>query len=155
MSIELFLTQDVFPVCIDRSLSLDEMVAAGHFGRIDYQILSGHFPIVHSSTRMLDLRIALIAQGKSANTDEILEWMRKKRLAPARIEELLAMAAILQEGYLLRSAHALGSVWRNGDDIPFVPTCSLGKKRRLRCSELNSIPWIASFDCFPCVRRGR
>jgi hypothetical protein len=138
-----------FAVEVDYSLSLSRMIIAGQFQYVAAALKANSFTMAGRGILRTTMHFAVIRRGCEAKTEEVLDWMAAKDLRAANLEELLALAAVLPAGRLTRDAHALGSVGYDGQN-PMVVTCSLGRRRCLRCTRLTDLPWMSVFDCFPC-----
>lgn len=123
-----------YSVIIDHKKSLADMIAAGKYDYINPNIVEKNFPIqqrpsvseadIQSSGnpyRTLGVQndnstnIVLVHLNKAVKTSEVLVYMDKHGLRPARIEELLAFGekypAVQREFPVV----ALGSVWVDSD----------------------------------------
>jgi hypothetical protein len=148
----LLLTDETFLVQIDPSLSLSQMIAAGRFQRVAKQFGAANFDVLSSSIRDAQVSVAVIGQPSRVATSDVLTSLANLGKRPARIEELLALAAFLQDGHLRLNANALGSLWRAPDGELYVPSCSLKTVRRLRFLKMEWEPaWSRAWDCFPCL----
>lgn len=149
---QLLLTDELFVVRIDPSVSLRQMIAAGHFQRVAQQIKAARFIVPSNAIRDIQVSVAIIEQPRRLATDEVVVALAGLGKRPLRIEELLAFAASLQNGRLRLNANALGSIWRAPGGEVYVPSCSLKTLRSLRFLKLEWEPaWSRVWDCFPCL----
>jgi hypothetical protein len=152
---QLFFTGESFGVRIDPSLSLSQMIAAGHFQRIAQQITAAEFIVPPNAIREVQVSVAIIEQPRRLATADVVAALGELGKRPLRIEELLAFAASLQNGHLRLNANALGSIWRAPGGEGYVPSCSLKAVRSLRFLKLEWEPaWSRVWDCFPCLSIG-
>jgi len=102
---------DTYPVTVNYSQTLEEMIAAGRYDWKHSDITAKHFPIEGSGTKNVD--ILLVHYNKNTSTDAVRADLDKRGLRPAKIEELLAFGAKYPEKQREFPIIALGSVWRD------------------------------------------
>ena len=117
-----------FCVVVDYSMTLRQMIAAGHYnwGRSD--ITEERFPIPHSKRGKEEVVIKLVNFGCDMESDNALCELDKMGFRPAKSPELLALGAVYPEKQLEFPIVALGSVWRDSE----------GRRRAPRLSKVNS-----------------
>jgi len=149
----LFIAREQWTVSVNYSLSLDQMIAAGHFKSVDRNYSATAFPIKGEGTKSLLIRLVGIeAKSGDIATDEVLNSMKLHAVRPAVLEELLALAAGAPDARLDRRVTALGTIWRDPDGLVYVPECNFAKSRRLHLHPIRREPWWhAMDDCFACV----
>ena len=108
-----------FPVSLDYSQSLADMVAAGHYDQVNSDITADHFPI--SGTGTVERTLFLIQFNRFMSSEAALKELKAQGLRPATIEELLAFGKIYPNKQLEFSIICLGSVWTGPRDGRFVP----------------------------------
>lgn len=145
------LTQDSFRISVDPARTISQMMEACHFGRVGRTSVGTRLDCPISASRLLDVSIAVIAGRRQLSTDDILVALRELNKRPLHFEELLALAATLQDIQLRLSAIALASQWQAPDGSRYVASCRLQSKRVLSFLPLEPEPaWVRSLDCFPC-----
>ena len=104
-------TPATYPVTVDYSETLEQMIAAGRYHTRNNDIAAEHFPPVQG-TGKVEVELHLIHLGHDASTDTVLAELDRRGLRPATLPELLALGVKypnLQKEY---PVVALGSVWR-------------------------------------------
>lgn len=117
---------DTYSVPVDLTRTLAEMVAAGKYNYANPNIVEKNFPIQRPSVsedaveggpyrtpgvQNTNTKIVLVHLNKVATTSEVLEYLDKLGLRPARIEELLALGEKFPDVQRQFPVVALGSVW--------------------------------------------
>lgn len=102
---------DVFPVIVNCSKSLDEMIKAGNYDWVNWDISEKHFPV--QGQGQTELNIELIHYGKHMESDDVVRDLEGYGLRPATLSELLAFGAAYPNKQREFPIVALGSVWRS------------------------------------------
>ncbi len=121
-----------YPITIDYSLGLDQMIERGNYEDTDSDIIKFFF-IEGEGKINVDLEI--IAFDKNLTTAEILTGLEAQGLVPARLEHLLAFGAAYPEEQLEVHLIALGSSWvdSGGDrSVPYLGWNGHGRFLSLR-----------------------
>lgn len=114
-------TSTTFPVTVDYTLPLMEMIKAGRYDWVNPDITEEHFPVKGEGIR--EVVVELIHFGRFMETDDVLRELDRLDLRPATIEELLALGAKYPEVQREFPVMALGSVWQGPvgyRDAPFL-----------------------------------
>ena len=136
-----------YPVTVDFSLTLDEMIAAGQYGRVHDEIDAAHYPI--DGEGRVEATIELVRFGRSLHSDEALTELDHLGYRPATLAELLALRATypeLETGPII----ALGSSWDAPDGRNYV----VYLETRLKHLNLftRNCGWVLD-SCFAGVRK--
>lgn len=111
-----------YPVVVDYSRTLAEMIEADDYDYVSYDINADNFQI--SGEGKVKIDIQLVNLNKFASTDEILAELDKRGLRPATLPELLAFNERynirLNESAFIIGFIALGSVWSDENDFHSV-----------------------------------
>ncbi len=128
----------ILKVVVDYGKSLAEMIAAGKYdGYINSDITEKHFPIPKIPAGLptkFELNLELVHFNRVITSNQVLDELRKQRLRPATLLELLALGATYPEKQREFPIVALGSVWRylNGDRyVPYLWSNADGRDLRL------------------------
>ncbi len=111
-----------FPVTIDYSMSLAEMIRAGHYDSVNGNINEKNFPI--KGRGKVTENLILFHLERSANTYEVLYELDSHDLKPASVEHILAFGATYSGKQKKFPIIALGSTWVPRDGC--VHSLSLG-----------------------------
>ena len=106
-----------YPVTVDYSLTLEEMIAAGSYGRVRDEIDTAHYPVDGEGT--MEAVIELLCFDRSMHSSEALTELGRLGYRPASLVELLALGAAypqLEAGIIV----ALGSSWEAPDGRRYV-----------------------------------
>lgn len=138
-----------YPITVDYSKFLAEMIEAGEYDWVHPEITEKHFPI---KKRKKTIEIELVYHNAGMRSDDILMDMDKRGLRPATLSELLAFGATYPDRQRDVPIVALGSVWRFARDYPYV--AGIGHDGRGRVLDLGSrkINWRVSCR-FAAVRK--
>lgn len=120
---------NTFMVTVDYTRSLPDMITAGKYDSVSYDITTDHFPI--AGTRKQDLEVVLIHFGKDMQSDDVLSELDKQGLRAATLPELLAFGETHPEVQREFTIITLGSIWqrRSGRrSIPFLGFCHGGRE---------------------------
>ncbi len=106
---------NVFPLVIDYTQSLAEMVATGKYsaGAVNTNITEEHFPV---ETGEANVQSVLVHLDRTVDSDQVLRELDKRGLRPATMVELLAFGAQHPDAQRQFPIVALGSVWADPDD---------------------------------------
>lgn len=140
---------ETYPITVDYSKSLDEMIEAGNYDWVNTEITDKHFPI---KRRKKTIDIELVNYNTSMKSDDILKDLNKRGLRPATLPELLAFGTTHPDRQRDVPIVALGSAWRFARDYPQV--AGIGHDDRGRALDLES--WGAKWrvSCrFAAVRK--
>jgi hypothetical protein len=114
-----------FPVTIDYSKSLDEMIHARNYDAINPLVTSAHFPV--RGKGILAATVTLVRFEESLTAEEIIRRLDTMNLKPAPIEYLATLAAQHPDLQLFNNPHiyAFGSQWTDDKGDVRVPAISL------------------------------
>ena len=104
-------TPSTYPVTVDYTQTLEQMIAAGRYDKQNRDITQEHFPLQGSG--QIEVELHLVHLNRDASTDSVLAELDRRGLRPATLAELLAFGAKhpnLQKEFPII---ALGSVWRH------------------------------------------
>jgi hypothetical protein len=148
-----FFAQEEWTVTVNYGLSFDEMVAAGYFRSVDRNYSASAFPVKGEGMSSVRLRLmCLEVKTGDVSTQTVLDSMDSYAVRPARLEELLALAASDPDILLKRRVFALGSRWHDADGLIYVPECNFAERRRLHLYPIRREPWwCPRDDCFACI----
>lgn len=119
-------TEDIYPITVDYSLTLEQMIVAGAYDWVNSAITPKNFPVKGKGIVILDAQF--IYFGCSMSSDAIIAELDKIGLRPATHAELLAFGAKYPELQRQFLSVALGSVgevgggrfvvylWRHADE---------------------------------------
>ncbi len=110
---------EVFPVTVDYSQSLAQMIVAGKYNWVNPDITQEHFPITASGT--VELLPELVHFGKSMSTDDVLKELDRRGFRPTTLPELLAFGTKFPEKQREFPVVSLGSVWADSRGDRRVP----------------------------------
>jgi len=103
----------IFPVTVDYTKSLDEMIKAGGYDWKNEDITAERFPVKGEGTA--ERKLVLVHLGRDATTDEALAEMKRRGLKPAGIEDLLAFGAEYPDEQRKLLIIVLASSWVDAD----------------------------------------
>jgi hypothetical protein len=148
-----FIDSDAFQLIPTGIGTLPQLVVGGGFSSVPHGITVDRFPVAAPLNRSTELCFAFMTQRTEATTQEVLAWMESEKWAPARFDELLALACLFPGLKVTRYLRALGSCCTDEAGITLVPGCWLGTFRSLTLFPVQEEPsWSANSDCFPCFR---
>lgn len=135
-----------FPLTVDRRKGLLRMIEEGHYDLSDSQIRQLHFKASarggQVTGRLLRCEPTL---RDHAITDDMLRGMRRRRLRPASVEELLAFGVQYPDEQCTAPIVALGAQGKIGDGVTYIPyLLGSGSKRFLRLRR-NSQRWPSGY----------
>jgi len=102
--------EDTFPVIVNYSKSLAEMIQAGKYDWVNSDITDKHFPVKGSGR--VELNAELIHYGKCMCSDTIIQDLDQRGLRPATLAELLAFGEKYPDEQRKYTIVELGSVWQ-------------------------------------------
>ena len=108
-----------YPVTVNYDLTLEQMIAAGHYDETESDITVEHFPVTGEGK--VDVDIQLVPFNCVIGSDEAIRELDHMDLRPATLPELLAFGAAYPEVQREFTILALGSVWRYRNGYWFVP----------------------------------
>ncbi len=123
-------TEMIYPVRIDYSQSLQEMVDAGRYDWVHSDVTQEHFPIEGEGTQEVDL--VLVHLNKWVGTEDAEDEINKQSLRLADIVELLAFGAKYPDIQKQFSIVALRSVWMRLCTCRYMPFLDKYSNGRLR-----------------------
>lgn len=122
-------TKTIFPIEVNYSKSLDEMISEANFDYLNSQITAEHFPIQGNDIQLVNLRLVKIENPSSTAT--VLNLIKNLNLTPAKIEQLVAFATqypdFQKTGYPIV---ALGTQWQRSENEIVVPVLRGGENDR-------------------------
>lgn len=104
---------EVYPIIVDYSQTLEQMIAAGNYDWKNSDITSDHFPIKGTGT--VELEGQLVHFGRSMSSEAVIAELNKMGLRPGTVEEILAFGAKYPEKQRQFPIVGLGSAWRGPD----------------------------------------
>ena len=131
----------IFPVTIDYTHSLAQMIAAGKYDWVNSDITDQHFPPPSIPTGLppstgsgqatkAELKVELVHFNRTISSNDAIAELKQKGLRPATLPEFLAFGAIYPEEQRKYPIVALGSVWQYWDGDRDVPFLYCGDSRR-------------------------
>lgn len=117
-----------YPVTVDYSLTLEQMIAVGHFGWVNSDITSEHFPIV--GIGKVELEGQLVHYERNMSSEAVLADLDQKGLRSTTLPELLAFGAKYPEVQRQYPVIALGSFWQHPCGLHGVPCLGRDGRRR-------------------------
>lgn len=101
--------QKTYQLSVDYGLSVEQMLANGGYGSFDHDVTNEHFPHQLKGKTSVVAKLIKFKISDDAAHGHILDILRKQRLRPATLAELLTFGATYRDhGFLIA---ALGSVW--------------------------------------------
>ena len=111
--------KNIFRVTVDYSRSLAEMIGAGKYDWVNFDITAEHFPI--TGTGKAEVNLVLVHFNRAMSTNEVLDDFKKRGLRPAKIEELLALGERYPDLQREFPIVALGSAFENPRGRRYCP----------------------------------
>lgn len=125
--------ENTFPITVDYSKTLAEMIAAGKYDYANLNITSKRFPAKDSGKK--ELVPAILHYAKPMSSEDVIREMDKRGLRPATIHELCVYGEKYPDEQRKYPIVALGSVWRVFGGLPCgVYLDSYGSERLLDLS---------------------
>ncbi len=115
---EFLLELGIYPITIDYSLSLTQMIEQGKYDQSGENIVA-RFPIEGEGDASLDLE--LITCDRGLTTEEVRTELEARGFFPAKIEHLLAFGAQYPDKQREFFIAALGSSWVDPAGYRYVP----------------------------------
>jgi hypothetical protein len=150
---KLALDSPSFVILVDYDVPLERLIAAGEFAHVHRDITAERFSTAGSGRKTLKIEFVRITGDEYIATPEILDWMQSQLFRPTSAIELLTLPVALPHVQLRRTAHVLGSIYRDEHDVSHVIGCKLWGQHVLRCAKIEWEPWWFEINAiFPCVR---
>lgn len=109
----------VVRVAVDYSLPLQTMIASGNYENVSPRLLEQTFPA--TAERKTDLDLVVTTLNRVGGLVELLKELRRHRLRPATLPELLAVGEQHPDLQRRNPIVALGSVWRSPNGLEWFP----------------------------------
>ena len=122
-----------FPILVDYTHSLAQMIAAGKYDSVNSNITDKHPPppsILAGLPIKAELKLELVPFNRTISSNDAIQELKQRGLRPATPPELLAFGATYPEEQRKYPIVALGSVWQRWDGYRFVPYLSSDGDRR-------------------------
>ncbi len=142
---------NLFPVSVDYSTTLEQMIAEGKYDWSNSDINSKNFPTA-SQVGQVTVNVELVHFNRNIGSEEALQELDKVGYRPANLSELLAFGAKYPDRQREFPIVALGSVWQRLDGNRYVAYIYYGGVRRhlyLVWIEL----WYVALYRFAAVRK--
>ena len=157
----------IFPVTIDYTHSLAQMIAAGKYDSINPDITDKYFPSPSIPTGLppstgsgqatkVDLKLELVHLNRTISSNDAVQELKKQGLRPATLPELLAFGATYPEEQRKYPIVTHSSVWRRWScyrDVPCLFSGDGGRNLGLYSFEID---WSAGHRflavCEPACR---
>ncbi|MBI2039244.1 MAG: hypothetical protein HYT22_03130 [Candidatus Niyogibacteria bacterium] len=110
---------NLYPITVDYTLSLERMIAAGHYDWKNDDITAKHFPMKGEGSA--NVEIQLVHFNRVMESETVIRELDTMGLRPATLEELLAFGAKYPDIQREFPIVALGSVWRYASGFRSVP----------------------------------
>lgn len=143
-------TENGYPITINYGQNLDQMIEAGGYDSVNYDITTTNFPVKEKGTP--EVSIKLVHFNRSIGSEEALSQLNKMNLRPATLPELLAFAAKYPSVHCNFPVVALGSTWEDNGGFRSVPYLwsSYTGERRLGLSPVRGTwDWDYRFAAVP------
>lgn len=145
-------SSSVHDIIVDNGLSLQQMIEAGHYDRVDSFLTPDRFPLDVSVAGKQKLVVELVHFDRKILTGYVLGELKLKDLRPATIAELLAFGVAFPEEQRKHPIVALGSVYEFDTWSHYVAYLSGdGASRILDTDTLGNIWWGVDYH-FLAVR---
>jgi len=120
----------VFPVTVDYTKSLSDMIEAGNYNRVNENITADNFPMEDKGEH--EVKLEYYRFDATVTGEEALKLMDEAGFRPATLPELLAFGAAHPEEQRKFPIVALGSSWRSPGGYLHVPyLCEDARERDL------------------------
>jgi hypothetical protein len=137
--------------------TLQTLIARGKYATVDENVSDQYFPIIGKGQRNID--IVLVPINKTATNKDSLEEVygdvlaeiEKRGLRPARIEELLALAATYPEIEAHFNIIAMGSSCHINNERCVPILCHGYTGRKLLLIDSSSKAFVGHDECFAAV----
>jgi hypothetical protein len=141
-------TPNQFTLTVNYSLTLMQMIAAGHYDWVNSDITPKRFP-AHGHGK-LELIAELVHFDRNISSDDAVAELERRGLRPATITELLAFGAAQPKKQRKFPIVALGSVAELGGerDVPYLYGGAASRRLGLHW---RSVDWRGD-SCFLAVR---
>jgi len=138
-----------FGLVVRAGQSLGQLIVAGHYDVVDQDLLSSEFVAWRSRASHGEAR--LVAPRGILTTNEALELLRKKRLRPPNLEELLTYGAAFPEATPRQTVVGLGWFWSCLGGVRHAACIINGRRRRRLILEPTDGVWVER-DLFLAIR---
>ena len=102
-----------YPITVDYSKTLEEMIAAGKYDYVNSEITSINFPIPSDKSGSKNPEAIILHFNKRIDTEKLLKILNRKGFRPGTLPELLAFGAKYPEAQIRHWVIALGSSWQD------------------------------------------
>jgi len=140
---------EVYPVTVDYSKTIEEMVAAGNYGYANPDITTEHFPPKGSG--IVEVQIHLKHFNRVMSSDAVLKGLDKMGLRPATPMEILAFGAKYPDIQRQFPIVEMGQNWQSPFGPRVLDLVSDDRERDLHLAWLG-LGWFASWR-FAAVRK--
>lgn len=120
--------RNTFPITVNYTQSLDQMIAAGKYGDMSEYITSEHFPITGTGT--VETELILLHFDRYIGSDDAVKELAAMGLEPARLEHATVFGAKYPDVQREYPIVFLGSVWADADGHRRVPCLSYWSAER-------------------------
>ena len=124
---------ETYPVTIDHQESFGQMVAAGAYDQVNYQITEANFPV--QRTKVATRELILVHLGRVTSTDAVRQELDDLSVRSGLIEELLAFGATCPQAQRQFPIVALGAIETSYRRHPFLWGSSRVRHLDLRFDE--------------------
>ncbi len=116
-----------YPIVVDYSRSLEEMIKADNYKDVDGDITEEHFPLKGIGRQEVIITIIYFEHG--VTSEKVFTETEKAGFRLSKIEELLALVEKYPEIHRKFLIGVLGSVWEDGIGNRWMPflACFYGK----------------------------
>src|SRR5258706_720221 len=117
-----------YPVNVDYSASLEQLVKAGKYDWFNDDITGRNFPSSEKGTAQV--LVYLVNFNRDINSEDVVKELDRQGLRPATLKELLALGASYPDLQRKDLIVALGSTWRDSGGRVRVPCLGGGESNR-------------------------
>lgn len=142
--------QRSYPITVDHTKSLADMIATGNYGYVNPNITVANFPI--TGTGVMEEEIILVHLDRDIGSDDAVRELNEMGLEPARIEHATAFGAKYPDVQREYPVVFLGSVWTSSGGDRDVPSLGdWGARRDLLLGDWD-VGWARPYR-FAAVRK--
>lgn len=120
----------IFPVSVDYSRSLLEVILAGEYIYVNRDIKEERFPLTENEKGKVSLKLELIRLNKVASEDEVRREIKIQGYRSAKLREELAFGEKYPYFQRKYPVVALGSPWQNPFGYEVVPCLGMSESER-------------------------